>query len=238
MLRRVIFVSSLIPGLIACASYDLSRHAAIEEPPPASPHDYLVFLPAGYTESADNWPVLFVLHGVAEVGTSLGQVAAFGPAKQIELGLDLQVIVISPQLFGVSWNQARVLEFIEYCLGLYRIDRQRIYLTGTSLGGRCVWKVAAAKPELFAAIAPVAGWGTETEASRTSGIPAWLFHGEDDSIVPVSASKKMYELHRARGGDTRLTVIPDVGHTIWDEVYGDEALYDWFLAHYKDRITP
>ena len=84
---------------------------------------------------------------------------------------------------------------------------------------------------MFAAIVPVAGWGYPEEAIATSAIPAWLFHGAGDAIVPASASRRMYELRSEAGGATRLTVFPNRGHTIWDEVYGGNDLYDWLFTH-------
>lgn len=237
LLGRVGFYVAVGWTLAACAAQQISRQEAVrksETREPPSPFRYLVYLPSshhGQAVYASRWPVVFVLHGIAQVGSNLKKVANFGPAKQVELGRDFPFVVISPQMANVAWSVERVVAFIEYCLDRYRIDRQRVYLTGTSLGGRAVWAVAAARPDLFAAIAPVAGWGEEHEAQATATIPAWLFHGAEDLVIPVSGSEEMYELHQAAGGDSELTVFPEHGHTIWDEVYGDASLYEWFLSH-------
>jgi len=220
--------------LSGCATMEVNRHESVSRTVGSDRPlqlDYLVYLPPGDGDPSRSWPALFVLHGVAEVGLNLEKVAAFGPAKQVELGRDLPLVVVSPQLFGTEWSVGRVIELVDHCVTEYRLDPERLYLTGTSLGGRAVWKTAAARPELFAAIVPVAGWGYPDEAMATSAIPAWLFHGDADMIVPVSASRRMYELRSEAGGTTRLTVLPHRGHTIWDEVYGGDELYDWLLTH-------
>ncbi len=237
LLGRVGFFATVGWALAACAAQQIGRQEAVRKSDsrdPASPFRYLAYVPPSYHDqglASSRWPVVFVLHGIAQVGSNLKKVANFGPAKQVELGRNFPFVVISPQMANVAWSVERVVAFVEYCLDRYRLDPDRIYLTGTSLGGRAVWAVAAARPELFAAIAPVAGWGEEHEAQATATIPAWLFHGAEDLVIPVSGSEEMYESHQAAGGDSALTVFPDLGHTIWDEVYSGEGLYEWFLSH-------
>ncbi|MGI9341349.1 MAG: prolyl oligopeptidase family serine peptidase [Gammaproteobacteria bacterium] len=222
--------------LHACTVHEIKRqetvlNSAVEYS--ASPLDYLVYLPPTYDEpqiASNTWPVLFVLHGIVQTGNDLRKIPKYGPAEQIEAGRDFPFVVISPQTNNLAWDVDRTVAFIEYCLARYRIDRRRVYLTGVSSGGRAVWAVAAERPDLFAAIAPVAGWGDEAEALATAQIPTWAFHGGKDPLIWVSAAKKMQAAHRAGGGNAELTIFPDAGHTIWDEVYADDLLYDWLLS--------
>jgi len=222
--------------LHACTAHEINRQESVvasAAEAAASPMDYLVYLPPGYDDtdhSAEDWPVLFVLHGIVQSGHDLRKLPKYGPAQQIELGRDFPFAVITPQMADVAWNVEDTVAFIEYCIDRYRIDPRRVYLTGVSLGGRAVWSVAAARPDLFAAIAPVAGWGQEEEALATAQIPTWVFHGGKDPLIWVSAAKKMHAAHRAGGGNAELTIFPDAGHTIWDQVYTENDLYDWFLA--------
>lgn len=227
-------------SLVACAVPTISRQQPVDRsatPDADIAFDYLLYLPPAYDDMAsagESWPAVFILHGVAEIGTTVETMAGFGIAKQIEQGRDFPFVVVSPQLTGVAWGVDEVVALVEHCVEVYRIDPGRIYLTGTSLGGHAAWVVAAARPDLFAAIAPVAGWGDRDEAEAAATVPAWSFHGDGDLVIPVSASKEMYELHLAAGGESRLTVFPGKGHTVWDEVYGDDALYDWFLSQSID----
>ncbi|MEW6118120.1 MAG: prolyl oligopeptidase family serine peptidase [Nitrospirota bacterium] len=50
-------------------------------------------------------------------------------------------------------------EFLENIMSGYRVDQDRIYLTGISMGGYGVWRTAIEYPDRFAAIAPVCGGG-------------------------------------------------------------------------------
>jgi Predicted peptidase len=68
----------------------------------------------------------------------------------------------------------------------YRVDPDRVYLTGISMGGFGTWRLAAVQPHRFAAIAPICGGGDATEACNLKDLPVWAFHGARDCIVPLS----------------------------------------------------
>jgi len=230
--------------LSACSVHEITRQDSIvsaDAAEPAATMDYLIYLPEEYDavgEASTEWPVLFFLHGIVQSGNDLRMLPKYGPAQQIEAGRDFPFIVITPQISAWSWNVEATVAFIEHCIETYRIDPSRVYLSGISLGGRAVWSVAAARPDLFAAIAPVSGWGKEEEAEATAQIPAWIFHGEKDPLIWPSAAEKMHAAREAAGGNAELTIIPGAGHTIWDDVFAEDDLYEWFLGQSLDqRIT-
>ncbi len=90
-----------------------------------------------------------------------------------------------------------------------------------------------AYPELFAAIAPICGPSDVANAHRLKEVPIWAFHGAQDRNVPLSESTKMIDAIRSAGGDTALTVYPDLGHDCWTMTYRDSRLYFWFLEHWR-----
>ena len=79
----------------------------------------------------------------------------------------------------------------------YNVDSTRFYLTGLSQGGHGTWAIAANHPDLFAAIAPVCGWGDEEIAKKLTKMPIWAFHGDADKSVPVESSVNMATLINA-----------------------------------------
>jgi dienelactone hydrolase len=63
--------------------------------------------------------------------------------------------------YGFDWQDWGRLDFLEVLGDIKkhcRIDEDRVYCTGHSMGGHGVWHIATMHPELFAAIAPSAGW--------------------------------------------------------------------------------
>ncbi|MGY0036208.1 carboxylesterase family protein [Pedobacter sp. NJ-S-72] len=69
----------------------------------------------------------------------------------------------------------------------YRVDTNRIYVTGISIGGFGAWQVAMDYPDKFAAILPLCGGVNDTDTSKISGInhlPIWTFHGKAMTRYP------------------------------------------------------
>jgi len=202
--------------------------------------DYLLYLPPGYDSSVNvgkKWPLLFMLHGIGENGTAPRVLMKYGPARFVEEGKDFPFIIVTPQHRGGSgmadkvWNVELTTAMMYDVIERYRVDKDRVYLTGVSSGGLGTWVIAANQPNLFAAIAPVSSWGFLSDVRRIAHVPVWAFHGGADMIVTLDSIKPMIEVHRAAGGQSKLTVYPGVGHEAWENAYADERLYDWFLQH-------
>lgn len=59
-----------------------------------------------------------------------------------------------------SASMQAVEELLEKLCGDYRVDRDRLYLVGISMGGYGVWDMAMRSPDLFAAAVPICGAAT------------------------------------------------------------------------------
>ena len=115
------------------------------------------------------------------------------------------------------------------------IDTNRIYLTGLSMGGYGTWFTAMARPDLFAAIAPVCGGGMAWNAGVLN-MPVWVFHGAKDTTVSPTQSDEMVERLRALGKDVTYTRIEGVGHNAWDYAYNRELLA-WLLSKKRETVA-
>lgn len=122
---------------------------------------------------------------------------------------------------------------VEETADAYRVDRHRLYLTGLSMGGIGTFGIAAARPNYFAALAPIAGGGhpDSLDALAKSQRPIWIFHGGRDRLLSPIDSLKMANALLAKGHRaTRFTVHHDLDHDAWIRVYEGEDLYAWLLA--------
>ena len=86
-----------------------------------------------------------------------------------------------------------------------------------------------AKAERFAAIVPICGGGERYWTRRMKQLPAWVFHGAKDSVVPLERSKEMVDALKQQGGQVKFTVYPDADHDSWTETYNNAQLYEWLL---------
>jgi predicted peptidase len=198
---------------------------------------YQLFIPRSLGQSpAQKWPVMIFLHGSGERGGDIDRVKTHGPPKIADRNPDFPFILISPLLpEGEDWDIAKLDAILGRALATLPVDRSRIYLTGLSRGGHASWRWAAAEPDRFAAVAPVAGRGDPASACALSAKPVWAFHGDRDDVVIPEGSFAMVRAIRACGGNPRLTIYPDLGHNAWDPAYDDPALYLWLLSQRLDE---
>ncbi len=192
--------------------------------------DYLLYLPQDY-EKQDAWPLLLFLHGAGERGTDLNLVKVHGPPMLVEEGKQFPFIVVSPQCPKEKWWQPNeLLALIDDVAKSHKVDQDRIYVTGLSMGGFGTWALAAYAPHRLAAIAPICGGGETYRTRLYPHLPTWVFHGGKDGAVPIARSQAMVDALKKAGGDVQFTIYPEAGHNSWTETYNNPKLYEWFLA--------
>jgi predicted peptidase len=193
---------------------------------------YLLYLPQDY-QSKEKWPLMLFLHGRGESKPPLSTVAKWGPPRQFARGEHLPYIVISPQCpTNESWaqpgQQALLVKLLDQISEKYKVDKDRVYLTGLSMGGYGSWRLAADHPERFAAVVPVCGGGNPSDASKLKDLPIWAWHGTEDTAVPLQRSVDMVEaIKKAGGSNIRLTTLEHIGHFSWEAAYTAPDLYQW-----------
>jgi predicted peptidase len=195
--------------------------------------------------------LIVFLIGTGERGHSLSLLTKHGPLQAVLEGQALPFIIASPMLEVLpntrSFPESYLDTLMEELLADYRVDQGRIYLTGLSMGGEATYRYALHRPELFAALAPLAGFdprylpGSTLEGfkpftqpwERIKHIPVWAVHGAEDPIVPLSAAQSTVDALISAGGDVQLTMIEGGGHNIWTDIYSDPGFYNWLLSHEK-----
>ena len=196
---------------------------------------YLLYLPRDY-DKEKSWPLMLFLHGAGERGDDLELVKKHGPPKLIAAGKDFPFIVVSPQCpKGRWWEPMELVALLDEISGKYKVDPDRIYVTGLSMGGFGSWRLAAYAPERLAAIAPICGGGETYWTKEFAHLPVWAFHGAKDTGVPLERSQAMVDALKKSGGEPRFTIYPDAGHDSWSAAYDDPELYKWLLAQKRGK---
>lgn len=193
---------------------------------------YRTVLPDNYN-AQETYPLLIFLHGRGEQGDNLDKVQIHGPFKKVaELGLPM--IIVAPQSpLDESWQVDSLSPLVDHLLKTLPVDKKRVYLTGLSMGGEGTWRLAMHRPEVFAAIAPVCGFGRPHHAESLRNVPTWIFHGAIDTVINYQESLRMTDALYKVGNDARLTIYPNAGHDSWTETYNNPDFYKWLLSHQK-----
>jgi predicted peptidase len=130
-----------------------------------------------------------------------------------------------------AWLPEPLMRLVDHVALEMRIDPERIYVTGLSMGGFGTWRLVATHPNRFAAAVPICGGGDAEMARAISRVPIWAFHGAKDPVVPLAIGQKMVDAVKSAGGDVTFTVYPEATHNSWKETYDNPNVYEWLLAH-------
>lgn len=198
---------------------------------------HLVYLPADFEKDpAGRWPLLIFLHGSGERGKDLKGAWRHGPFREIREGREFPFVAIAPQCpENELWEafQETLERQLDEWIAAYRIDPDRVYLTGLSMGAFGAWSWGTLHPDRFAAVMPLCGSGDPNRAYRLREVPVWAFHGELDDCVPLSGTANMVERLLQAEGKVKFTVCEGLGHDCWTDTYHREDVYEWLLAQHK-----
>jgi len=155
-------------------------------------------------------------------------------ARRLETERDFPFVVLSPLCTaGEIWTDADgVFQLIDNIVAKYKIDRDRVYLTGHSMGGRGTWYFAFRDPDRFAAIAPMSGLSPVTAWSqRLQDLPIWVFHGAKDQLAPLAESMELIDALKHQHAPIKTSILPEADHAKILETYWNPDLFSWFLEH-------
>jgi predicted peptidase len=196
---------------------------------------YLLYLPGEYESNASTkWPLVLFLHGSGERGDDLEKVKIHGPPKLVAAGKEFPFVLISPQCpANRGWNAEELAKLVDELANTYRLNRQKLYVTGLSMGGGGTWSLVAARPQMFAAAMPLCGRGNLDAAEKIAQTPIWVLVGDKDKAETVQNCQDMPVALKKAGGEAKLTVYPGVGHDCWTETYNNPEVYEWLLSHQR-----
>lgn len=211
-------------------------HSLRREVPHKIDIQYLLFLPKEYGGSTHLWPLILYLHGGSVRGDDISRMKKLGLAEKVEADPNFPFIVVSPQCHkGEIWTDVAALgAILDDVVRSNRVDPDRVYVTGHSMGGRGALYAAYKMPDRFAAVLSLAPYSPITAwAGKLANVPLWLFHGPNDQFTPLKEVEELVHAAEAAGGHPQLTVLPGRDHYIL-EVYDRPDLYKW-LAQQKRK---
>ena len=180
---------------------------------PRPPYGYLEYLPAGYATAAA-WPLVIHLPSISEAGDGTDSVAnghqlynqlvKSGPLFQVaSRQWDFPAIIIAPQV-ATNWAKPlNVKNVVAYVMANYRVDVNRIYMTGALEGANGALRYAVAYPADLAGALTVETSIAASAAQATAArhLPLWAAHSfADPSYARSSSIGWIDALATAQGG--------------------------------------
>ncbi|HKS42948.1 MAG TPA: prolyl oligopeptidase family serine peptidase [Blastocatellia bacterium] len=194
---------------------------------------FRVFVPSSY-DGTKPYPLVIALHGMG--GDENSYFDAYGKGAFTSEAEKHGYIVACPKgrkpaSMYTGDAERDVMDVLADMMRAYRIDPDRVYMTGHSMGGFGTWSVAMNHPEVFAAIAPVSGGVMNPAAlSKIAHIPELIIHGDDDKTVSVERSRVVVAAGKKLNIEMKYIEVPKGTH-------GDvvaphfKDVFDWFDAH-------
>jgi len=194
-----------------------------------SKQPYVAVVPSSYDLEGDQvYPLFIFLHGY----TSDKRWNPEGLLKPLEIASWKKgVISVMPWGRGAQWyrndGETDIWDVLADVQRRYRIDPNRIYLGGFSMGGGGTQYLATSVPHRFAAIVPCSMSFDQNRLGNLLYIPAWLHCGGQEDCAPgmEKSTKKLNE----QGTEALFTSDPASGHTT--DFIDFPAVVDWLLLH-------
>ena len=219
---------------------------------------YSLYLPEDYNPEKA-YPIVMFLHGSGERGfdNQMHLKANKGALTWIESETQKKhpAIVLAPQCpVEEAWTQyyddakfelatpgEMAYDILQEVINEYSVNRNKVYVTGLSLGGFGTWALNIAHPDEFAATVPVCGGGDPEKAYLISENPVWAFHAADDSVVDVQYARDIITDLLQMGSNVKYTeydrgvlssILP-MAHFAWVPAYENDEMIDWLFTQTK-----
>jgi predicted esterase len=277
-----IIFTQLISLTLAAQSFTARPNTSIS----IESNGFYEYLPQGYDPAGTTlYPLLIASHGVGERGngtTELDRIIQPGkglasllaatynttfPTSFTVNGNTFKFIILTPQYIdnGNTWPSTQNIDdIITYAMAHYKVDPNRIYLTGLSMGGGLSFRYVtesisnASRIAAFVPIAPAIQPGPPYSADpdpvatrniTDADLPVWGTHNLNDNVVPVSFTNNMVQYINAPPGpavpaDKTIFTNNSDPHDAWTETYDPSTIitsgmniYEWMLQYQRSFVV-
>jgi hypothetical protein len=240
-----------VPQWITPGARAVTYHSAVDQ----SDQPYALYLPKTFAPGKI-YPLIIGLHEeesnhIFELKRVFGIPNRFGESGLQALSLrpfpipdSIDFIVACPFARGTMGYQGiaeqDVYDVLADVKRRYPIDPDRVYLTGSGMGGGGALWLALTRPDQWAAVAAVCPDpfpGAEDLAANALNLPIRLYQGELDPAVPAESTRAWHRRLLNAGAPVEYIEYPGVRHNAWDPAYRNGAVFAWF-AQYRRNPRP
>ena len=185
---------------------------------------FLLYLPQPFDPAVEH-PLLVVGHGGnGAMDAGYAERAAIAGLRPWCRAADADGTILAAPLTERGWGaigNSIVTSLIAKLRRAYRIDPDRVFLTGHSMGGHLTWRSALTMPDRFAAVSPMSGGYDYVERGvmpLLSNVPGYGTFGEREPYEIDVFNRRMRDWLGERTAYDWTLVEKAGGH----EIFGDE----------------
>ena len=192
--------------------------------------NYIVYLPKTIEI---NMPLLLFLHGIGERGSKIEDAEKYALPKYMNK-FDIPYIVVVPQCTSNNfweYHLREVEKILEEVYKIYKYNKKRVCILGSSMGAFGAWNYIMSRPNLFKGIVSVAG-GIMLPVHQTlmplKEKAILMYHGNMDDVIDVNESILAYnKLKEIKAKNIELKIIENDNHFLTSHAFKDKYLYEW-----------
>jgi predicted peptidase len=198
---------------------------------------YLLFTPTKL-EPGRTYPLLLTLHGgyKRSVGAFLAARADFQDRHRSFVLMPM-ALLSQPWVetgsggrgLGPTPSLRLAVDILRGVMADLPIDRNRIYVTGSSNGAVGVFAALTHYRDLFAAGVAVNGAWPRQGAAAFKGANLAIYHGTEDRLSSVARMRELVGAIRRAGGAPKFIELKGIGHDSW-AAYERQDLWHWLFS--------
>ncbi len=246
ILKKIIFIFLILATfdsysqVLKYGPQVLNFHSDVDD----TEQPYSCYIPKDYNPKKE-YALVVMLHGAGS-NHRLAMRRVFGKSNaegenDVEASLyfpkwkDVNYIVVSPYARGTMGYQGiaekDVWDMITDVKKRFKIDENRTFLTGLSMGGGGTMWLGLTRPDFWAAIAPVCPAPpkeTIDYLDNALNLKTYFFQGGADPVVKPEGTRQWFADFKKVGSNAIYKEYPGVKHDSWVNAYENELVFDWF----------
>lgn len=194
---------------------------------------YYIYVPE---KAVENMPMIVFLHGYGETFNP-GYLKDYGMINDVRAvyGEEFPFIVLYPNAHYYSWSDWTMpdilISLIDHVCDEYKVNRDKIILTGHSNGARGAWYMASEYSEWFSAVVPICGGSfAEVNCENLLNVSIRAFIGDTgEDLVGKNEMTKIMNKLQELGGSMELIMLKGT-HADMKSLPFTKELFEWMMA--------
>ena len=194
--------------------------------------DWTYYLYVPKTVSEDK-PLIVHLHGNYMSSSTLDTLDGYGYSYQIKTNKkEYPAYILMPHLSKQetwSGNKAKLIKLIDQVVDEYGISRDRISISGHSMGADDIVDIYKTYPDYFSAVVFMApGNLTSAQSSIFKKVPTYVLYGQKDSYSNKQGTR---DFASNIGSNAKIKMYPGEGHDVVNTIITDSEvnIANWMI---------